>query len=115
MKDAIGGDRTRDDHADVANQLYSSYAAVQNIRALAAIVGAEELTDSDQRHLKFGDAFEQHFVGQARDERRTITDALDVAWRLLSMLPEDALHRVSPEEIEAYYQAQADFDGDEGV
>ena len=113
MKDAIGGDRTRADHADVANQLYSSYAAVQSIRALAAIVGAEELTDSDQKHLAFGDAFERDFVGQGRDERRTIEETLGIAWWLLSTLPDDALHRVTPEEIAAYSQAPAGPGGEQ--
>ncbi len=103
MKDAIGGKSTRDDHAHVANQLYSSYAAVGNIRALAAIIGADELTDSDQKHLAFGDAFEKTFIGQARDERRTIEETLAAAWKNLSLLPRDALHRVSSEEVDQYY------------
>ncbi len=105
MKDAIGGERTREDHPNVANQLYSSYARVGNIRSLAAIVGAEELTESDQCHLRFGDAFEDRFIGQGRDERRTIEDSLQVAWELLGLLPRDALHRVSPKQLETYYVA----------
>jgi V/A-type H+-transporting ATPase subunit B len=105
MKDAIGGTRTRDDHPNVANQLYSSYAAVGSIRSLAAIVGAEELTDSDQRHLQFGDAFERQFVGQGREERRTIEDTLAIAWRLLGVLPRDSLHRVSSKQLDQYYTA----------
>ena len=110
MKDAIGGDRTREDHPNVANQLYASYAQVGNIRSLAAIVGAEELTDSDQRHLRFGDAFEQQFVAQARDQRRTIEDALGIAWDLLGTLPRDALHRVSPEQLQQYYAVRDGVD-----
>jgi len=103
MKDAIGGSRTREDHPNVANQLYSSYARVGNIRSLAAIVGAEELTDSDQRHLHFGDAFEQQFVTQGRDDRRTIEASLDIAWQALGILTRDALHRVSAEQLERYH------------
>jgi len=114
MKDAIGGDRTRPDHAHVANQLYSSYAAVGNIRALAAIVGAEELTDVDQKHLKFGDAFEENFIGQGKDERRTIPESLDRAWQLLSILPAESLHRVSKEEINRYYSHDNQFTQDGG-
>ncbi|MBN1557737.1 MAG: V-type ATP synthase subunit B [Lentisphaerae bacterium] len=110
MKDAIGGERTRADHADVANQLYSSYAQVGNIRSLAAIVGADELTDSDQRHLRFGDAFETRFVTQAQDARRTIEDSLTLAWDLLGLLPRDALHRVSPDELEQYYRVRGGAD-----
>ena len=107
MKDAIGGERTREDHPNLANQLYSSYASVGNIRSLAAIVGAEELTDSDQRHLRFGDAFEAKFVGQGRDERRTIEQSLQRAWELLGLLPRDALHRVTPEQLDQYYEASS--------
>ena len=110
MKDAIGEGRTRDDHPHVANQLYASYARVGNIRALAAIVGADELTDTDQRHLKFGDAFEKHFLGQGRDERRSIEDTLALAWKLLGLLPKQALHRVSTEELDQYYEAISEFD-----
>lgn len=110
MKDAIGGDRTRDDHPDVANQLYSSYARVGNIRSLAAIVGAEELTDSDQRHLQFGDAFEDRFIGQKDDARRTIEQSLALAWELLGLLPQDALHRVTPDQMAQYYEASSGID-----
>jgi V/A-type H+-transporting ATPase subunit B len=99
MKDAIGGDRTRPDHPNVANQLFSSYALVGNIRSLAAIVGAEELTDADQRHLRFGDAFEKEFIGQGRNERRTIGETLDRAWRMLGILPKGSLHRVSEAQL----------------
>jgi len=110
MKDAIGGDRTRADHPNLANQLYSSYASVGNIRSLAAIVGAEELTDSDQRHLRFGDAFEERFIGQGRDERRNIEQSLTRAWELLGLLPRDALHRVTPDQLDEYYDASSGVD-----
>jgi V/A-type H+-transporting ATPase subunit B len=103
MKDAIGGARTREDHPNVASQLYASYAAVGGIRSLAAIVGAEELTDGDQRHLRFGDVFEREFVGQGRDERRTLEQTLETAWRMLRVLPREALHRVSPDQLGRHY------------
>ncbi len=105
MKDAIGGDRTREDHPDVANQLYSSYARVGNIRALAAIVGADELTDLDRRHLEFGDAFEKNFMAQSQDQRRSIDDSLGIAWEILRVLPRDALHRIKPDELDEYYDS----------
>ncbi len=110
MKDAIGGNRTREDHPNLANQLYSSYASVGNIRSLAAIVGAEELTDSDQRHLSFGDAFEERFIGQGREERRTIEQSLMQAWELLGLLPRDALHRVTPDQLDEHYDASSGID-----
>jgi V/A-type H+-transporting ATPase subunit B len=103
MKDAIGGDRTRADHSNVANQVFSSYALVGNIRSLAAIVGADELTDGDQRHLRFGDAFEKEYIGQERDERRSVEETLDLAWRLLGILPKESLHRVSEAQLAERY------------
>ncbi|MBN1673380.1 MAG: V-type ATP synthase subunit B [Kiritimatiellae bacterium] len=114
MKDAIGAGRTREDHPNVANQLYSVYARVGNIRSLAAIVGAEELTDTDQRHLRFGDAFEEAFIGQRRDERRTIEQTLEIAWDLLGVLPRDALHRVTPEELAKYHAVRDGVDEQAG-
>lgn len=110
MKDAIGEGKTLADHPNVANQLYASYSRVGHIRALAAIVGAEELTDADQRHLKFGDAFEASFIGQGRNERRSIEDTLAVAWKLLGLLPTESLHRVSREELDANYKAISEFE-----
>ncbi len=115
MKDAIGEGKTREDHAHVANQLYASYARVGNIRALAAIVGEDELTDTDQRHIKFGDAFEEHFIGQGRNERRTIEETLALAWKILGLLPKQALHRVSREELDMYYESISEFNKSDGI
>ena len=113
MKDAIGDEKTRKDHPDVANQLYASYSAVGNIRSLAAIVGEDELTDSDRSHLRFGEAFENEFINQSSSERRTMEETLDLAWRHLGKLPMEALHRVSSEELDTYYTVQDGTDEDE--
>lgn len=104
MKDGIGGERTRADHANLAAQLYASYAHVQDVRALASVIGEEELTTLDQRHLEFGRAFEREFLTQEKDERRTITETLHIGWRVLSLLPEEELTRVSEEEIRNHHQ-----------
>ena len=103
MKDGIGEGRTRSDHSRWGSQLYASYAHVQDVRALASVIGEEELTASDQKYLKFGRAFEQEFVNQGPTENRTIDSTLSLGWRLLSMLPAEELTRVSPKEIEQYY------------
>lgn len=108
MKDAIGAERTREDHPNLANQLYSSYASVGNIRSLAAIVGEDELTHSDQQHLKMGRNLETDFVAQRKDERRTIEDSLGIAWDLMGELPRDSLLRLSPEQLEKYYRFEDD-------
>jgi V/A-type H+-transporting ATPase subunit B len=104
MKDGIGKDYTREDHAHVANQLYAAYTKALDVRNLASIIGAEELSENDQMYLKFANAFEQKFVGQGESADRSIGDSLDLAWEILSILPKDALTRVSEAEIEKYYR-----------
>ncbi|HOO70328.1 MAG TPA: V-type ATP synthase subunit B [Spirochaetota bacterium] len=103
MKDGIGEDRTRKDHAGVAAQLFACYARVKRIRALASIVGEEELTALDREYLKFGRVFETEFLSQAPDEDRTIGATLDIGWRVLSILPSEELYRISREDIQKYY------------
>jgi V/A-type H+-transporting ATPase subunit B len=106
MKDGIGEGRTRDDHPHVGAQLYAAYAHMQDVRALASVIGEEELSEVDQKYLKFGRAFEREFVNQAPTENRTIEQTLDIAWRLVSMLPREELTRVSLAEIKQYYKGE---------
>jgi V/A-type H+-transporting ATPase subunit B len=103
MKDGIGEGRTRKDHAQVAAQLFASYAKVKRIRALAAIVGEEELSDLDKICLKFGGTFEEQFLSQGYEESRSIEQTLDIGWRMLSLLPRDELYRIAKENIQRYY------------
>jgi V/A-type H+-transporting ATPase subunit B len=105
MKDSIGEGHTRADHAHLSAQLYAAYAHVQDVRALASVIGEEELTTVDQSYLKFGDAFERDFVGQGTAENRTIEDTLEIGWRELSILPREELARVTEAEIEKYYRS----------
>ncbi len=103
MKDGIGKGRTREDHPHWGAQLYAAYAHMQDVRALASVIGEEELGDADQKYLQFGRAFEREFVNQALTENRTIEQTLDIGWRLLSMLPKEELTRLSLDEIKKYY------------
>ena len=103
MKDGIGKDHTRDDHGRVANQVYAAYARALEARNLASIIGAEELSERDQGYLKFADAFEQRFVGQGETMDHSIEETLNLAWELLSILPQEALTRVSEADIAKYY------------
>jgi V/A-type H+-transporting ATPase subunit B len=104
MKDGIGDKRTRADHGHWSSQLFAAYAHVQDVRALASVIGEEELSSADQQYVKFGRAFEQEFVNQGPAENRTIEATLEVGWRLLSMLPQEELTRVTTAEIEQYYR-----------
>ena len=94
MKDGIGAGYTREDHQDVANQLFSCYAKVGDARALASVIGEDELSPLDKTYLKFGQAFEHTFVGQGEDENRSIVETLDLGWKLLRMLPREELDRI---------------------
>ena len=103
MKDGIGEGYTRKDHQDVANQLFSCYAKVGGARALASVIGEDELSGLDKRYLEFGKAFEQHFIGQSPTENRTIVDTLTIGWQLLGMLPREELDRVDTRILDEYY------------
>lgn len=104
MKDGIGAKYTREDHQDVANQLFSSYARVGEARDLASVIGEDELSPVDKKYLAFGMAFEQEFVGQGRNENRTIEETLDIGWRLLHILPREELDRIDTKILEKYWR-----------
>ncbi len=106
MEHGIGKDRTRADHPHLSAQLYAGYAHMQDVRALASVIGEEELGMVDQQYLKFGRAFEREFVNQSFTENRSIKQTLDLGWKLLSMLPREELTRVSREEIQQYFQGE---------
>src|SRR5258707_3362420 len=106
MKDGIGKGRTRDDQLRCGAQLYAAYAKTQDIRALASVIGEEELSDVDKRYLKFGRAFEREFVNQGFTENRTIERTLEIGWKLLSILPKNELTRVTLDEIAQYYKGE---------
>ena len=104
MKDGIGEGFTREDHQDLANQLFSSYAKVGDARALASVIGEDELSPIDKKYLEFGKAFESRFVGQGADENRSIEETLDIGWELLGMLPREELDRVDTKILDKYYK-----------
>ena len=104
MKDGIGAEYTREDHQDVANQLFSAYARVGEARDLASVIGEDELSGTDQKYLEFGKGFEQEFVAQGSNENRTIEETLDIGWRLLHILPKEELDRIDTRILEKYYE-----------
>ena len=104
MKDGIGKGFTREDHAQLASQLFACYARVKRVRGLADVVGAEELGALDKLYLKFGEAFEGRFLNQGEYENRSIDTTLDLGWEILSLLPADELHRVTDEMLKAHYR-----------
>ncbi len=108
MKDGIGEGYTREDHQDVANQLFSAYAKVGEARALASVIGEDELSASDKKYLEFGRAFETQFVGQAEYENRDIITTLNLGWKLLHILPKEELDRIDTKIMDKYYDLSAE-------
>jgi len=108
MNLGIGAKKTRDDHKDVANQLYAGYAEGRDLRGLVAIVGEEALSDRDKKQLHLAAAFEDKFVRQAKNEDRAIERSLDLSWELLAALPERMLTRISPDIKKKYYKGKAE-------
>lgn len=106
MKDGIGEGYTRADHSAVSNQLFACYAKVQDARSLASVIGEEELSPIDKEYLRFGQKFEEYFLGQGEEENRTIDQTLDLGWDLLSMMPIGELDRVDKELLEKFYRPE---------
>jgi V/A-type H+/Na+-transporting ATPase subunit B len=105
MKNGIGPKKTREDHANVSDQIYAAYARGREVRDLVAVIGEESLDELDKKYLKFSDEFEQKFVKQGYEENRSIQKTLSLAWELLSIIPEQELKRISKKYIEAYHPA----------
>lgn len=104
MKDGIGKGYTREDHQDLANQLFSAYAKVGEARNLASVIGEDELSPIDKKYLEFGKAFEERYIGQGPNENRTIEETLDLGWELLRILPKEGLDRVDTKILDVYYK-----------
>lgn len=104
MKDGIGEGFTRADHSALSNQLLATYAKVQDAKALASVIGEDELSAEDKLLMKFGREFEARFLTQSFTENRSITETLDLGWELLSMLPRNMLDRVDDETLNEHYK-----------
>jgi V/A-type H+-transporting ATPase subunit B len=107
MGNGIGKGRTREDHKQVSDQLYSAYANGLDLRRLVAIIGEEALTELDKLYLNFAAEFERTFIGQGNTDR-SIEETLKVGWGLLSKFPKGELKRLSKDHIEKYYGALMD-------
>ena len=103
MKDGIGAGFTREDHAALSNQLLATYSKVQDAKALASVIGEDELSAEDKLLMAFGREFEAKFLNQSFTENRSIEQTLDLGWTLLSMLPRKMLDRVDDAILDAHY------------
>lgn len=104
LKDkGIGEDRTRADHSDTMNQLFSAYARGKDAKELMVILGEAALTDIDKLYAKFADEFEKEYVSQGYDTDRSIEETLDIGWKLLRILPRSELKRINDKFLDEYY------------
>jgi len=103
LKDkGIGQGKTREDHADLYNQLYAAYARGKEVQELATIMGEAALSDEDKKYMKFAEQFESRYVSQDYHENRSIETTLDLGWELLSMFEDGELKRIDPKLIQKY-------------
>lgn len=102
MGNGIGMKKTREDHGDVSDQLYSAYARGKEIREIVSVIGEESLGDEDYKFLDFARLFEDRFLCQKAYDNRSIEDTLDIGWKLFSTIPRSELKRISPQFIEKY-------------
>ena len=98
----IGKEKTREDHADTMNQIFSAYARGKEAKELAVILGESALSEMDRKYAKFSEEFESLYISQGYTTDRTIEETLDIGWRLLSILPNSELKRIRPEYIDKY-------------
>ena len=98
----IGKGKTREDHADTMNQLFSAYSQGKEAKELMTILGESALTPTDRLFAKFADEFEKRYVTQGQEENRSIEETLDIGWELLKILPTAELKRIRTEYIEKY-------------
>lgn len=103
MKDGIGEKYTREDHADVSNQIFYAYSKVIQIRELAQVIGEDDLSDIDKLYMEFGRNMEDRLINQGFNANRSIYETLDLMWDLLRILPENELERISPELVKKYF------------
>lgn len=105
LKDkGIGKGKTREDHADLLNQLYAAYAKGKEAQELAVILGEASLSEIDKVYFDFADSFETNYVTQGEYENRSIEETLDLGWKLLSVFPKEEMKRVRDEYIEKYFK-----------
>lgn len=104
LKDkGIGADKTREDHSDTMNQLFSAYARGKEAKELMVILGEAALSGTDKKYARFADIFEREYVSQGYDSDRSIEQTLDIGWEMLKILPKSELKRIKREYIEKYY------------
>jgi V/A-type H+-transporting ATPase subunit B len=102
MREGIGEGKTREDHNNVFMQSYAVYAEGNYLREISTVIGADALSERDRIYLKAADQLEQEYISQREDERRTVEETLELAWKVFSMLPLEELKLIREEYIAKY-------------
>jgi V/A-type H+-transporting ATPase subunit B len=110
MKDGIGDGYTRADHPDLANQIFSSYAHVNDVRALASVIGEDELSETDKGYIAFGSLLEKHFINQNRYMNRSMEETINLGWDILGTLPRSELDRIKTSTLDEFYRPMSEED-----
>ena len=112
LKDkGIGEGKTRADHADTMNQLFSAYARGKEAKELSTILGDAALTEIDKKYARFADEFEKRYVSQGFNTNRSIEETLNIGWELLRLLPRSELKRIKDKFLDVYYDKNEDLNG----
>lgn len=112
LKDkGIGVGKTREDHADTMNQLFSAYARGKEAKELSTILGEAALTEIDKKYAHFADEFEKKYVSQGFNTNRSINETLDIGWELLRLLPRNELKRIKDKFLDMYYNKSEGLNG----
>lgn len=112
LKDkGIGVGKTREDHADTMNQLFSAYARGKEAKELSSILGEAALTEIDKKYAHFADEFEKKYVSQGFNTNRSINETLDIGWELLRLLPRNELKRIKDKFLDKYYDKSEGLNG----
>lgn len=112
LKDkGIGVGKTREDHADTMNQLFSAYARGKEAKELSTILGEAALSEIDKKYAHFADEFEKKYVSQGFNTNRSINETLDIGWELLRLLPRNELKRIKDKFLDMYYDKSEGLNG----
>ena len=116
LKDkGIGKEKTREDHADLMNQLFAAYARGKEAKELAVILGEGALTEEDKAFAKFADVFEDRYIRQGEYENRTVKETLELGWELLTLIPAKELKRIRDAYIEKYLNPLLEKKAEQGA
>jgi len=104
MRRGAGPGLTRADHLEISAQLYGIVARARQVADLAEVVGEDALSAGDRNYLRVREAFERDFLSQPLDEMRPLSDTLDRAWAVASLLPRSELSMITPATLDRHYR-----------